>query len=70
MADRTGFCKIMGRGGPGFAIFPRMYYSYLGLLGKIGHFRQGRTRAYEHRLGPNSVQYAVSQKTNHAAPCA
>ena len=27
-----------------------------GLLGKIGHFRQGRTRAYEHRLGPiNSV---------------
>ena len=26
------------------------------VLGKIGHFRQGRTRAYEHRLGPNSVR--------------
>ena len=26
----------------------------LGLLGKSGHFRQWRTRAYEHRLGPNS----------------
>ena len=25
-------------------------------VGKIGHFRQGRTRAYEHRLGPNSVR--------------
>ena len=23
MTDRSGFCKTLGRGGPGFAIFPK-----------------------------------------------
>ena len=39
-----------------------------GLLQAPGQNWPFPPRAYEHRLGPNFVRYAVSQKTNHAAP--
>ena len=32
-----------------------------GLLGKSGHFCQWRTRAYEHRLGPNNSGRSLTE---------